>query len=134
METSQERRLVPIAPAPESGNVEQEHEAERVAPDPPAMKRKRTMTLVACDGCRRRRTKCDGKRPRCGQCIRKGEECQYEAGEGETVLLALKKKYRNLESEHARYKELFYLLRTRPARDANEILHRLRTAEEPLTM
>ncbi|KJZ68072.1 hypothetical protein HIM_12535 [Hirsutella minnesotensis 3608] len=134
MESSQKRKLIPIAPAPEGQSAGQQPHAERDPPSAPIMKMKRTMTLVACEGCRRRRVKCDGKRPLCGQCARKGEDCQYEAGEGETVLLALKKRYGALEKEHTRYKELFNLLRSRPDRDANEILRRLRTAEEPLVV
>ncbi|KJZ69553.1 hypothetical protein HIM_11046 [Hirsutella minnesotensis 3608] len=151
MDSSQKRRLVAIAPAAAGEDVGHSNEAGPAGT--PVLKMKRTLTLVACDSCRKRRVKvgdhsqipatpfssrahaghqCDGKRPRCGQCTRKSEDCQYEAGEGETVLLALKKRIGELEGEHIRYKGLFNLLRTRPEREASEILRRIRTAEEPL--
>lgn len=54
------------------------------------------------------------------------------AGEGETVLLSLKKRHGALEGEHGKYKELLTLLRDKPDSEAYEILRRIRNADEPL--
>ncbi|KAF4511812.1 hypothetical protein G6O67_001020 [Ophiocordyceps sinensis] len=124
MDSHQKRKLVPIAPAPEEdGGHAPEHDGRYAgAAGPPSAKTKRTTTLVACDGCRRRRVKC----------LRKGDECVYVAGEGETVLLSLKKRHGALEGEHGKYKELLTLLRDKPDSEAYEILRRIRNADEPL--
>ncbi|KAJ4209675.1 hypothetical protein NW759_013322 [Fusarium solani] len=39
----------------------------------------RKRSIVACDVCRRRRTKCDGERPKCGFCQAHEAHCAYQA-------------------------------------------------------
>ena len=44
---------------------------------PGSAERKRV--LKACLVCKKLRDKCDGQVP-CGTCVRKGKQCEYEAG------------------------------------------------------
>ncbi|OJJ50723.1 hypothetical protein ASPZODRAFT_11578 [Penicilliopsis zonata CBS 506.65] len=41
----------------------------------------RKRIILACNGCRAKRTKCDGRQPRCGGCSYREEECQYTDSE-----------------------------------------------------
>ncbi|KAK8169291.1 hypothetical protein IWX90DRAFT_172581 [Phyllosticta citrichinensis] len=44
----------------------------------PGPKRQKQMTIIACKGCQRRKSKCDGGRPSCERCSRLKEECKYD--------------------------------------------------------
>ncbi|KAJ0307466.1 hypothetical protein COL516b_004080 [Colletotrichum fioriniae] len=93
---------------------------------------KRQVIAVACDNCRRRKAKCDGHRPKCQHCSKRGVECHYEANQGETVSLALKRKANDLESENVQYKELFRMVCTKSEDEAKEIFRRIRLSGDPL--
>lgn len=62
-------------------------ETPQSAESPPRYKRRRT--ALACDSCRRRKTKCNGKQPICDNCIAMGFDCTY-----------LKAKKRSMGSGH----------------------------------
>ncbi|PPJ50985.1 hypothetical protein CBER1_06814 [Cercospora berteroae] len=49
------------------------------------------MVQVACWTCRRRKTRCDGGRPECANCAEKREPCIYEAQEGESRGMAMRR-------------------------------------------
>ncbi|KAL0779974.1 hypothetical protein CaCOL14_004458 [Colletotrichum acutatum] len=93
---------------------------------------KRQVIAVACDNCRRRKAKCDGHRPKCQHCSKRGVECHYEANQGETVSLALKRKANDLESENVQYRDLFRMVCTKSEDEAKEIFRRIRLSGDPL--
>ncbi|KAL6859873.1 hypothetical protein ACO1O0_003897 [Amphichorda felina] len=133
---------VPILPASEgessSQGFDNSNNNKSSTPDPVDHLRdlpKRTSVRVACHACRRKRIrlqKCGGQRPSCWQCHQKGEICVYEAEEGETVSLALRRKLSELESENNQYKELYTLLRDTPYAESSEILRRIKSTDNPL--
>ncbi|KAF1346735.1 hypothetical protein BDV97DRAFT_225160 [Delphinella strobiligena] len=64
-------------------------------------KRKRaTVTVVACQTCRKRKTKCDGARPVCRNCAKRySDECVYDYDGHETRTTALKRKIIELQKD-----------------------------------
>ncbi|WQF79439.1 Putative zn(2)Cys(6) fungal-type DNA-binding domain-containing protein [Colletotrichum destructivum] len=101
-------------------------------PKPRAIASKRQVIAVACDNCRRRKAKCDGQRPKCQHCSKRGVDCHYEANQGETVSLALKRKANVLEVENAQYRDLFRMVCTKTEDEAKEIFRRIRVSGDPL--
>ncbi|GJC93282.1 C6 transcription factor [Colletotrichum higginsianum] len=101
-------------------------------PKPRAVASKRQVIAVACDNCRRRKAKCDGQRPKCQHCSKRGVDCHYEANQGETVSLALKRKANVLEVENAQYRDLFRMVCTKTEDEAKEIFRRIRVSGDPL--
>ncbi|KAF0329559.1 C6 transcription factor [Colletotrichum asianum] len=93
---------------------------------------KRQVIAVACDNCRRRKAKCDGSRPKCQHCTKRNVECHYEANQGETVSLALKRKANVLENENAQYRDLFRMVCSKTEDEAQEIFRRIRVSGDPL--
>ncbi|KAL1305689.1 hypothetical protein AAFC00_007280 [Neodothiora populina] len=79
-------------------------------------KRRAPITNVACDGCRKRKTKCNGARPACGNCLKRGVQiCSYDVGGPQSSKIAnLKATNAELQTELRNY------------RDAFDELHRLR--------
>ncbi|KAL4725847.1 hypothetical protein ACLX1H_006521 [Fusarium chlamydosporum] len=73
-----------------------------------------TAVSVACEACRRRKTKCDGSRPSCGGCKRKGKVCQYKSHQD------------RIREQESTYAELFELLRVMNEQDAADVLRRIR--------
>ncbi|OHF01745.1 hypothetical protein CORC01_02936 [Colletotrichum orchidophilum] len=98
----------------------------------PSAASKRQVIAVACDNCRRRKAKCDGHRPKCQHCSKRGVECHYEANQGETVSLALKRKANDLETENVQYRDLFRMVCTKSEDEAKEIFRRIRQSGDPL--
>ncbi|WQF76258.1 Putative zn(2)Cys(6) fungal-type DNA-binding domain-containing protein [Colletotrichum destructivum] len=93
---------------------------------------KRQVVAVACHSCRRRKAKCDGQRPKCQHCSKRGVECHYEANQGETVSLALKRKANDLETENTQYRDLFRMVCTKSGDEAKEIFRRIRFSGDPI--
>lgn len=103
--------------------------------EPRKLPPKRRLVLVACLRCRTKKEKCDGGRPSCGRCISKETECQYEVDDARTSRSsALRRKCDSLEEENTQLNELFCLLRKKPRAEAEDILSRLRNAEEPVSV
>ncbi|EFQ34274.1 uncharacterized protein GLRG_09418 [Colletotrichum graminicola M1.001] len=84
---------------------------------------KRQVIAVACDNCRRRKAK---------HCSKRGVDCHYEANQGETVSLALKRKASVLETENAQYRDLFRMVCTKSEDEAKEIFRRIRASGDPI--
>ncbi|KAK1961154.1 hypothetical protein LY78DRAFT_618235 [Colletotrichum sublineola] len=84
---------------------------------------KRQVIAVACDNCRRRKAK---------HCSKRGVDCHYEANQGETVSLALKRKANALETENAQYRDLFRMVCTKSEDEAKEIFRRIRVSGDPI--
>jgi hypothetical protein len=70
---------------------------------------------------------CNAERPKCSVCLDRGTECEYDTNAAETHTQALKRKFSELESERAAYKQIYEVLRSKPDREASEILQRIRS-------
>ncbi|KAL7940243.1 hypothetical protein V8C42DRAFT_356369 [Trichoderma barbatum] len=105
--------------------------AKPASPTPATLRtgqrRVRKAVNVACDACRKRKTKCNGDRPKCAGCVTQMIECNYySASREETNAGVLKRKYQEVDKELTAHKELFTALRTFPKDDAMAILNLVR--------
>jgi len=85
---------------------------------------------VACEACRKRKTKCNTARPTCSFCLKRNTTCNYIAGPSETHFQAWKRKYHELEDSKIPYEELFDMLKIMPERDALGVLYRIRAGDD----
>ncbi|EXA29904.1 hypothetical protein FOVG_18656 [Fusarium oxysporum f. sp. pisi HDV247] len=83
----------------------------------------RTCVAIACEGCRKRKTRCSGSRPRCTRCTLADSECTYASPTND---IELRRQFRRLQTEKAAYQRLIDTLRSRDPREANLILDLLR--------
>ncbi|KAI0864873.1 putative C6 transcription factor [Xylaria cubensis] len=98
-------------------------------------RRSRTTILVACDPCRRLKTKCDGRRPACRKCRNKGQECIYELPQDVLSRSSARKAIKNqLQRENVELRQLFRDLSRRPESEALDIFQRLRVADDPIAL
>ncbi|KAI4848828.1 hypothetical protein E4T44_03709 [Aureobasidium sp. EXF-8845] len=93
-------------------------------------KAKRQQIAVACNACRRRKTKCDGHRPVCTVCTSKNSECSWSADPDATPMVAIKRKYQNLEVESRGFHDLVQMLMDRPRQEAIFILDHMRRTRD----
>ncbi|KAM0717551.1 hypothetical protein Q7P37_007403 [Cladosporium fusiforme] len=93
----------------------------------PIAGKKREQIPVACDACRRRKTKCSGRRPVCSECESHRIDCQYAHEPGEAPFPALKRKFEALQSQSADEHDLLGLLRSSSDHDAIQVLAHLRS-------
>ncbi|KZL78030.1 N-terminal fungal transcription regulatory domain-containing protein (zinc finger protein) [Colletotrichum tofieldiae] len=110
------KRLAPLLPAELNG--------DRLPFDSPRedpSKRKRVGTDVACNPCRRRKTRCDGIRPTCAACRKRSTEC---------IFIEKKESPRSGQSPEGSH-EILELLKSAPEPQAFEILRLLRTNGDP---
>jgi hypothetical protein len=111
---------------------------------------KRQQIAVACNACRRRKTKvrvetvdnqdtsiltdlivqCDGHRPVCTVCSSKNSECSWSADPDATPMVAIKRKYQNLEVESRGFHDLVQMLMDRPRQEAIFILDHMRRTRD----
>ncbi|KXX83211.1 Nitrogen assimilation transcription factor nirA [Madurella mycetomatis] len=113
---------------------------------------RREQIKVACEVCRRRKTKvwpvpfreqkeflltgyvclqCDGNRPVCFMCQANGRKCVYiNANPAESRSAALKRKHDEARDHVSALEELYALLETRGQQEVNEILRRLRAGSD----
>ncbi|KAI5210044.1 hypothetical protein E4T39_00608 [Aureobasidium subglaciale] len=91
---------------------------------------KRQQIAVACNACRRRKTKCDGHRPVCSVCVTKNSECTWSADPDATPMIAIKRKYQNLETEARDLQDLVQMLMDRPRQEAIFILDHMRRSRD----
>ncbi|KAI1135321.1 hypothetical protein F5Y05DRAFT_421511 [Hypoxylon sp. FL0543] len=118
------RTLLPNSPNPPRAETlsQTQHRAKRVA------------TPAACEACRKRKSKCTAERPRCFVCVERQTPCEYTTLPTETHLRAQKRKLTDLEIKCQAYEDLFGILRSRPDEETFQILQRLRTGEDGLTI
>ncbi|KAM0513443.1 hypothetical protein ACHAPE_007907 [Trichoderma viride] len=90
-------------------------------------KRKRNQAVVACEACRKKKSKCDAERPTCRSCELRGSECVYDADPSETRGQALRRKFDAQQHRRGVHEEFHQLLRFRPEAEVMEILRRVRT-------
>ncbi|KAK2024720.1 hypothetical protein LX32DRAFT_598205 [Colletotrichum zoysiae] len=110
------KRLAPLLPA-EVGSDRFPLDSHREDPS----KRKRVGTDVACNPCRRRKTRCDGIRPICAACRKRSTECTFVE----------KKESPRLGQLSGGSHEVLELLKSAPEPQAFEILRLLRTNGDP---
>ncbi|KAF4124710.1 Fungal specific transcription factor domain [Geosmithia morbida] len=89
---------------------------------------KRSSVRVACGNCRRRRIKCSGSRPSCRQCTNAGEECGYDANEGETVSIAIRRRLDEAEKENDHLRRMVGMLAACDPEVAREVLAHVASA------
>lgn len=72
------------------------------------VKTRRVRTTLACDSCRRRKTRCDGEKPTCGNCAALGEVCLYkpQANSSRYQFENINKRLEAIESELAELRPL----------------------------
>lgn len=75
--------------------------------------------------------KCDGKRPSCAHCDKHGIECEYITDAGETRSSAFKRKYNTIEEELNTLRSLFRYIQNRPQSEAQSIMARLQSSNDP---
>ncbi|THX02886.1 hypothetical protein D6D13_08032 [Aureobasidium pullulans] len=98
---------------------------------PARNKTKRHQIAVACNACRRRKTKCNGNRPVCSVCVVKNSECTWSADPDATPMIAIKRKYQNLKTESRDLHDLAQMLMDRPRQEAIFILDHMRRTRDP---
>ncbi|KAL6697014.1 hypothetical protein J3F84DRAFT_371912 [Trichoderma pleuroticola] len=77
---------------------------------------------VACEACRKRKTRCNGSRPKCLSCSQKGIDCHYtSANATETNSGVLKRKFQEVKQKTSDYEELYNALRKMPPDDSRAI-------------
>ncbi|KAI1151903.1 putative C6 transcription factor [Nemania diffusa] len=125
------KQFVPIQPKPivPGGNDQEPH------PQPSRPRRNRPAIIVACDACRRLKTKCDGERPACRRCQSKGQLCSYELPQDTLSRSSARKEITSqLQRENLELRQLFHDLSKRPESEAYTIFQRLRAADDPIAL
>ncbi|KAL1625135.1 hypothetical protein SLS56_007480 [Neofusicoccum ribis] len=99
-------------------------EAER----PP--KRQKQMTVIACNSCKRRKSKCNGARPACDRCLRLNERCHYELDSNISRQDGLKRRLREVTAKSDALEALVDQLRNASDIEAADIIRQLRSGAE----
>jgi hypothetical protein len=73
---------------------------------------------------------CDGHRPVCTVCTSKHSECSWSADPDATPMVAIKRKYQNLEVESRGFHDLVQMLMDRPRQEAIFILDHMRRTRD----
>lgn len=111
------RKLRPLLPAEESG-----HSSSQPSPPPPKEITKRTHVSIACEQCRKRKSRCDGTRPSCWPCRKRRAMCVYPIAHTEAV----RKAHAELRQEKTTYECIYKFIQTRPQAEADEIVRQMR--------
>ncbi|WJG35901.1 uncharacterized protein FOBCDRAFT_45924 [Fusarium oxysporum Fo47] len=93
-------RQRPLLPAvqPQTPSPTQNFLPRNIFPRP-----SRNCAAIACEGCRKRKTRCNRSRPRCTSCTRAGSECTYASP---TNGIELRRQFRRLQTERLRIRGL----------------------------
>lgn len=92
-------------------------------------KPKHRQVTSACGCCRRRKSKCDGQRPTCGACVARKLDCEYDAGEGETLEGNLKRQISELKEKLEMFEETLGVMKGCSERDWAAIGHFVKNME-----
>ncbi|OCL13217.1 hypothetical protein AOQ84DRAFT_436480 [Glonium stellatum] len=76
------------------------------------------ITSIACESCRKRKSKCDGVRPRCNTCQSKNVSCVYDVAEDGKTTTQLRTHVKRLERELEDVKSILPLLIMTPNQTA----------------
>ena len=109
----------PLLPAPESRQTESA-EFEQNGPS-------RAPTKVACERCRRQKTRCDGVRPDCDRCQKDSARCEYLAGPNESRSTSLRRQSQAQQERIDLLNDLLRILSEKSEGDVLEIVRRLRS-------
>ncbi|KAL5434979.1 hypothetical protein PMIN06_011247 [Paraphaeosphaeria minitans] len=105
------------------------------SPSPTINESRRPRSKLACEPCRKKKIKCSGVRPVCARCSELDINCVYAVDSGdESRRMTLKKKFDRVEDERDQLQDLFDLLCTSLAAEAEELFRRLRTSRDPLAV
>ncbi|KAI1810598.1 putative C6 transcription factor [Poronia punctata] len=127
------RQLVPIQPKPGPLGWDDPDPDPNLQPN--KTRKIRSTVLVACDPCRRIKSKCDGERPACRRCRNKSQECTYELPQDALSRSAARKEIADkLQRENQQLRQLFHDLATRPESEAYSIFQRLRSVDDPVSL
>ncbi|CCF44161.1 hypothetical protein CH063_03262 [Colletotrichum higginsianum] len=88
---------------------------------------KRRNALVACESCKKRKTKCSAGRPSCSSCANRGIECRYTADPSESRAASMKRRHDEMASRNTSLHEFFSAMRSMPDEHAYEIFSRIRS-------
>ncbi|KAF5556679.1 nitrate assimilation regulatory nirA [Fusarium mexicanum] len=81
-----------------------------------------SLTSVACNNCRVRKSKCDGRKPTCSACASRRQHCVYRAEVSHEKMIELRKGSKDLF-------QALELLRTTPDEQAQHLLETLRSSD-----
>ncbi|KAG5984191.1 hypothetical protein E4U54_006165 [Claviceps lovelessii] len=103
-------------------------------------RQKRRQVAAACANCRKRKEKCDDRRPTCSACAKRGVPCNNDSKNDDshsalatiTTLTTLKSRNAALLHENEQLRDLFVALRTASPSRGQDMLARLRAADDPL--
>jgi hypothetical protein len=106
---------------------------------------------VACESCRKRKTRvrsthaslrdviknthtlqCDGATPVCSSCRNRVAQCVYSSSPGMSRLVALKSEHKQLESSHDNLMRLYRRLKQGSASEVSAIIKRIKSSDEIL--
>ncbi|KAM7209353.1 hypothetical protein V8F20_000403 [Naviculisporaceae sp. PSN 640] len=104
------------------------------SPLPSTGRKRRQTTTAACAPCRKRKSRCDGQRPSCTACVERGTNCEFQTNAAETHTQALKRKFNELQDRTSAHEQIFDILRSRPEKDAIEVLKRIRQGVDAATI
>jgi hypothetical protein len=76
------------------------------------------ITSIACESCRKRKSKCDGVRPKCNTCQSKNLMCVYDVAEDGKTTTQLRAHVRRLTKDVEEMRSLIHLVAVAPDRDA----------------
>ncbi|OJD34415.1 bzip transcription factor [Diplodia corticola] len=89
-------------------------------------KRQKSMTVIACNSCKRRKSKCNGARPACDRCLRLNEECHYELDSTISRQDGLKRRLREVTAKSDTLDALVSQLRSASDAEAADLIRQLR--------
>ncbi|KAK8237629.1 hypothetical protein HDK77DRAFT_174153 [Phyllosticta capitalensis] len=95
-----------------------------------APKRQKQMTIIACKGCQRRKSKCDGGRPSCDRCRRLKEECKYEYDSTVSRQDGLKRRLQSVTEKSNSLEALVSSLRSASEGETADILRLLKSGAD----
>ncbi|EXA32456.1 hypothetical protein FOVG_16291 [Fusarium oxysporum f. sp. pisi HDV247] len=120
-----------LLPAPASKSKGTSSNSSRVPSLQPRLLPRTNLTRIACEPCRKRKSKCCGERPKCKACINRGLECHYQASYQD--LLDLMRKHDEIQEKASIYERIYNLLINLPEQDSHAVLNRLRASPDVAT-
>lgn len=124
-----EKRLPLLLPSPSTVIIHSGKNNDKFS----IVRQKRRQVASACANCRKRKEKCDDKRPTCGACARRGVTCNNDIKEDEPAgTVALRHRNISLRQENDQLRELFKLLHKLPTEEGQEVISRLKIADDPI--
>ncbi|KAK2013521.1 hypothetical protein LZ32DRAFT_647039 [Colletotrichum eremochloae] len=88
---------------------------------------RRRNVLVACDSCRKQKSKCSAGQPKCSRCVAKGVECRYNADPSESRITSLKRRHDEMTHRKDSLEYFFAAMQSMPEGQAYDSLKRIRS-------